>query len=386
MTDDFAAEVAIRLAGTADTDVDAVVIEALEVIGKLAGAQRAYITAFDDDRTLGTSHEWLSTGITPHRGAIQRIAESRYPYSSDLARRRTVFRCTNLDLLPAAATAERDSFGSFGIKAVLQIPIVVNDDVLGVIGVNHTDTVSDWTEPTVDTIELVGRAIGIALNRRTAEQRLRRALAMAERANRAKDDLIARAGHELRTPLHAVIGFAEILELDGVKNEALTQIRSSSASLLRMIDDLLELGRLTVNDDVASQRREVHHILAEVIADLGSAAESHSVTIIADQIAESRVVVAALRVRQVLHCIVASALSMAGEHGTAHFSVCDPDERCLLHLRASGPNSSAPQGLAFALAQSFIDDLSGTINWKTDRDHGEEVTIVELVVDQVESL
>jgi signal transduction histidine kinase len=385
-THNFAAEVAIRLAGAADADIDAVVLEALEVVGKLAGAQRTYITTFDDDRTVGTSHEWLSSGVTPQRGAIQRIAESRYPFSSEMARRGEVFRVPNLDLAPVEATAERDSFGAFGIKAVLQVPIVVNDDMLGVIGLNHTDPVPDWSELTVDTIELVGRAIGIALNRRSSEQRLRRALTLAERANRAKDELIARAGHELRTPLHAVIGFAEILELDGIDNEALTQIQSSSASLLGMIDDLLELGRLTVSEGIASQRRQVHQILAEVFEDLRAAAKTNSITIVTDPIAESRIVVSPLRVRQVLHCIAAAALSMAGENGTAQFTVCGPDERCLLHLRTSGPNSTAPQGLAFALAQSFIDDLSGTINWKSDSDGGETVTVVELVVDQADSL
>ncbi len=387
-TDFFAAELAIRLAGADDAQVDSVIVDALSVVGARVRAQRAYITAFDEDRTIGNSHEWIADGVAPHHGAIQRIAQDKFPYSNNMARRGEVFRVPRLESLPDEAAAERDSFGSFGIKAVLQVPIFVNGDLLGLLGVNYTEPVSGWKDSTVAMIELVGRAVGITLNRRAADQRLRRALASAERANRTKDELIARASHELRTPLHAVIGFSEILELDGVDNDALRQIQASSAALLTMIDELLELGRLTVSDTSAGQREQVSDILAAVFDDLRPTAQAQSVGLVAVEVVSSRVVTSPLRVRQVLHCVVAAAISMAGEGGTARFSICGQGDRCLLHLCTSGPNSTGPTGLAFALAQSFIDDLAGTINWKCDHEQTEDgvVTHVEVVVDQDENL
>ncbi len=388
MTDFFAAELAMRLAGANDSQVDAVIIEALGVVGERAHAHRAYITAFDDDQMIRTSHEWLANGIAPHSGAIQRIAMDKFPYSNDMAKRGETLRVPSLEVLPPEATAERDSFGSFGIQAVLQVPIFANGDLLGVLGVNYTHPVTGWSDATIAMVKLVGRCVGITLSRRATDQRLYRALASAERANRAKDELIARAGHELRTPLHAVIGFSEILELDGVESEALLQIQTASATLLTMIDDLLELGRLSVSEEPSGQRRHVHQIVSQVIAEMGPSAQVREVQLELMEFNESRIVASSLRVHQVLHCVVAAAVSMAGEGGRVQFFVSAPADRRLVSLRTSGPTSTGPTGLAFALAQSFIDDLAGTINWKSDPDQegGGVSTVVEVVVDQAENL
>ncbi len=387
-TDFFAAELAIRLASANDAQVDAVIIEALGIVGTNAHAQRTYITAFDDDRTIRTSHEWLADGVVPQSGAIQRIGMDKYPYSNGLAARGEVLRAPSLAALPPEAAAERESFGSFGINAILQVPIFANGDLVGVLGVNYTEPVVGWSDKTIAMVRLVGRCVGITLNRRAADQRLHRALAAAERANRAKDELIARAGHELRTPLHAVIGFSEILELDGVDNEALRQIQSSSTVLLKMIDDLLELGRLTVSDEASGHRRHVHQIVAQVIADLDPTARTRSVRLELTEFTASRIVTSSLRVHQVLHCVVAAAVTMAGEHGQVQFFIKHPSDRVLVSIRTSGPVSIGPTGLAFALGQSFIDDLGGSINWSSEAAgaHQGVVTVVDVVVDQAENL
>ena len=81
--------------------------------------------------------------------------------------------------------------------------------------------------------------------------RLSRANDELERAVRAKDEFLAGIGHELRTPLSAVLGLTEILLDDEVtplappQQSSVETIRASGVHLLSLINDLLDLDQIT---------------------------------------------------------------------------------------------------------------------------------------------
>ncbi len=72
----------------------------------------------------------------------------------------------------------------------------------------------------------------------------------AERANRAKDVLLAKVSHDFRTPLTAVSGFSQLL-LNDEKNEEkrrmLQMTNRSAEMLLRLVEDILDFSKITQN-------------------------------------------------------------------------------------------------------------------------------------------
>ena len=91
----------------------------------------------------------------------------------------------------------------------------------------------------------------------------------AERADRLKTRFLANLSHEIRTPLHAVVGYSDLLRIEGAGvryEERLEGIQIAVRSLLRLIDDILDLskiesGNLVLNHDPLDLDQLVHEVI-----------------------------------------------------------------------------------------------------------------------------
>lgn len=88
--------------------------------------------------------------------------------------------------------------------------------------------------------------------RKRAEQALEAARDAAERANRIKDDFLARLSHELRTPLASILIWSKLLSAratpESQATEGLHAIMRSAESQKQLIDDLVDISRITSNN------------------------------------------------------------------------------------------------------------------------------------------
>ncbi|MBF0379972.1 MAG: response regulator [Magnetococcales bacterium] len=107
--------------------------------------------------------------------------------------------------------------------------------------------------------------------RRQAEISMKQSKEAAETANRAKSAFLANMSHEIRTPMTAIIGLSDLAikaELSPKVRDYLNKIKSSSYSLLSLINDILdvskiEAGRLQL-DSAPFNLEEIFERLADV--------------------------------------------------------------------------------------------------------------------------
>src|SRR5256712_5871218 len=83
--------------------------------------------------------------------------------------------------------------------------------------------------------------------RKRAEAAIREARDVAERAAHARSAFLANMSHEIRTPMNAVLGFVELVldtELAPEQRRALELVRTSSAALLTILNDILDYSKI----------------------------------------------------------------------------------------------------------------------------------------------
>jgi len=85
----------------------------------------------------------------------------------------------------------------------------------------------------------------------------------ARAANRAKDDFLAMLGHELRNPLSPILTSLQILRLRGAEFRELDVMERQVGHLMRLVDDLLDVSRIT-RGKIELRRRPME--LAESVA------------------------------------------------------------------------------------------------------------------------
>ena len=144
----------------------------------------------------------------------------------------------------------------------------------------------------------------------------------AESANNTKSEFLSCMSHELRTPMNAVLGFAQILEIDAAQlsKEQLGNVKEiicAGRHLMKLINDILDLSRIESGKlDIFIEDVNLDNVLEQSIALIQPLCVSRQIEI-TDNISEKGYSVKAdnMRLKQVMLNLLSNAVKYNNDNG-----------------------------------------------------------------------
>ena len=217
--------------------------------------------------------QWARDGsvisILPAPGAGAEAALTM-PWLSRHARA-GVTAVVDVDLLPAEGDQDRKELSSIGARSLVGTAFVSRGEMFGSLSVASSE-VGPWSTALVEDLRLLNAAIVSRLTLEHSRHALAEAIEAGTEAQLAYQQFFAAVGHELRTPLSAILGYTEGL-LDDAEHAPLTVVSGTLRDgpvilraveqVLAVIDSLLGAGRTLSGDD---QRQAV--LVSDALGDV----------------------------------------------------------------------------------------------------------------------
>lgn len=120
-----------------------------------------------------------------------------------------------------------------------------------------------------DVVEALEAIVFDISERKKAEAKYKAAKRRAEEADKLKSSFLANMSHEIRTPMNSIVGFADLLSDPNIsldeKQAFVEHINTSSASLLHLVDDIIDISKIEAGQlEISKSQCYVNTILEEL--------------------------------------------------------------------------------------------------------------------------
>lgn len=257
---------------------------------------------------------------------------------------------------PAAAAVRE-----LGPASLLLLPLVVRDEALGALLLARSERAYGDEEMKVP-MELARRA-AVAMDNALLYEK-------ARAADRAKSNFLAVMSHEFRTPLSAILGYADILtaevhgDLNPKQRGHLERVKASVRHLSHLVDEILSFASMEAGRErVRPESAELVSLVADVVGIMEPIAEAAGLELGVELPTSSiEVRIDAQKLRQILINLLSNAIKYTPE-GMVRLVLTADRERVLCHVVDTGP------GIAPDHRESVFEPF-----WQVDRGDGRRIT------------
>jgi signal transduction histidine kinase len=153
------------------------------------------------------------------------------------------------DVREITTTPARDITSRAGYRALLVVPLLARDYVVGVLVVRRKAP-GAFPQDTVDLVKTFAAQSVLAIQNAHLFTEIDEKSRELEIASQHKSQFLANMSHELRTPLNAILGYTELI-LDNIygetpdkMREVLERLQANGKHLLSLINDVLDLSKI----------------------------------------------------------------------------------------------------------------------------------------------
>ncbi|GAX43144.1 two-component hybrid sensor and regulator [Tolypothrix sp. NIES-4075] len=157
-------------------------------------------------------------------------------------------RAISLENVQQSTDVKTELIRAVGITAYYGYPLVAQGRVLGTLSFASRSKDS-FSQNEIGMMQAVCDQIAIAMERASLIASLQQQTEQLTEANRMKDEFLAILSHELRSPLNAILGWAQMLRSPRKLTEtqtakALETIERNARAQTQLIEDLLDISRM----------------------------------------------------------------------------------------------------------------------------------------------
>ncbi|MGB5367095.1 MAG: ATP-binding protein [Polyangiales bacterium] len=189
----------------------------------------------------------------------------------------------------------------------------------------------------------------------------------AERASRAKTDLLANVSHEVRTPMNGVLGLSALLldsDLDEKQTKMVSAIRESADALVGIVDEILDFSQLQKGQvELDNAPFELRALIDGVVDLMRPRADAKGIRLESEMpgITSQRFLGDSGRIRQVLLNLVNNAIKFT-DSGSVHVlaELVDRAEKARIRLSVRDTGAGIPEDLLDGIFTRYQRSSGGT--------------------------